>query len=254
MPLEQSYTEILQWWITNNIDNSTQLKVMLNHFNVLFAYHSGNIENDQIQYHQTREIFENGKIIGFTGDLRAINEIQNMKHCSDYIYSLFGTKPPITLDIIKKINYELCKYTLDEQRYANNGERAGELKKHDYVIGLIDCGSSPANVQSDLLDLLNELYDDSITSVDLLTKAAYFHARFENIHPFSDGNGRTGRTLLNYYLLTLNHPPLIIYTEDKMAYYNALESYDQDETLEPLKEFLKFETIKTWSNHLPTNP
>ena len=78
MPLEQSYTEILQWWITNNIDNSTQLKVMLNHFNVLFAYHCGNIENDQIQYHQTREIFENGKIIGFTGDLRTINEIQNM--------------------------------------------------------------------------------------------------------------------------------------------------------------------------------
>ena len=250
MPLEQSYTEILQWWITNNIDNSTQLKVMLNHFNVLFAYHSGNIENDQIQYHQTREIFENGKIIGFTGNLRTINEIQNMKHCRDYIYSIYDAKQPITLDIIKKVNYELCKYTLDEQRYVVNGERAGELKKHDYVIGLNDSGSSPENTKYDLQELLDELYEHTFKSIDTLTKAAYFHARFENIHPFSDGNGRTGRTLLNYYLLTQNHPPLIIYTEDKMAYYSALESYDQDETIEPLKKFLKVETIKTWSNHV----
>ena len=250
MPLEQSYTEILQWWITTNINNSTQLKVMLNHFNVLFAYHSGNIENDQIQYHQTREIFENGKIIGFTGDLRTIYEIQNMKHCRDYIYSIYDAKQPITLDIIKKVNYELCKYTLDEQRYVVNGERAGELKKHDYVIGLNDSGSSPENTKYDLQELLDELYKQTFKSIDTLTKAAYFHARFENIHPFSDGNGRTGRTLLNYYLLTQNHPPLIIYTEDKMAYYSALESYDQDETIEPLKKFLKVETIKTWSNHV----
>ncbi len=250
MPLEQSYTEILQWWITNNINNSTQLKVMLNHFNVLFAYHSGNIENDQIQYHQTREIFENEKIIGFTGDLLTINEIQNMKHCSDYIYSIYDAKQPITLDIIKKVNYELCKYTLDEQRYVVNGERAGELKKHDYVIGLNDSGSSPENTKYDLQELLDELYEHTYKSIDTLTKAAYFHARFENIHPFSDGNGRTGRTLLNYYLLTQNHPPLIIYTEDKMAYYSAFESYDQDETIEPLKKFLKVETIKTWSNHV----
>ena len=250
MPLEQSYTEILQWWITNNINNSTQLKVMLNHFNVLFAYHSGNIENDQIQYHQAREIFENGKIIGFTGDLRTIYEIQNMKHCRDYIYSIYDAKQPITLDIIKKVNYELCKYTLDEQRYVVNGERAGELKKHDYVIGLNDSGSSPENTKYDLQELLDELYEHTFKSIDTLTKAAYFHARFENIHPFSDGNGRTGRTLLNYYLLTQNHPPLIIYTEDKMAYYSALESYDQDETIEPLKKFLKVETIKTWSNHV----
>ena len=250
MSIEQSYNQILEWWIGKKIKESTQLTTILNNYNILFAYHSGNIENDQIQYHQTREIFENGKIIGFTGDLRTIYEIQNMKHCRDYIYSIYDAKQPITLDIIKKVNYELCKYTLDEQRYVVNGERAGELKKHDYVIGLNDSGSSPENTKYDLQELLDELYEHAFKSIDTLTKAAYFHARFENIHPFSDGNGRTGRTLLTYYLLTQNHPPLIIYTEDKMAYYSALESYDQDETIEPLKKFLKVETIKTWSNHI----
>ena len=250
MSIEQSYNQILEWWISKKIKESTQLTTILNNYNILFAYHSGNIENDQIQYYQTREIFENGKIIGFTGDLRTIYEIQNMKHCRDYIYSIYDAKQPITLDIIKKVNYELCKYTLDEQRYVVNGESAGELKKHDYVIGLNDSGSSAENTKYDLQELLDELYEHTFKSIDTLTKAAYFHARFENIHPFSDGNGRTGRTLLNYYLLTQNHPPLIIYTEDKMAYYSALESYDQDETIEPLKKFLKVETIKTWSNHV----
>lgn len=77
--------------------------------------------------------------------------------------------------------------------------------------------------------------------------AAYFHASFENIHPFADGNGRVGRTLLNYYLMINNEPPVIIYEDDKVLYYKALQAFDEKESLEPLKKFLQMETIRTWS-------
>ncbi|MGE9963813.1 Fic family protein [Fusicatenibacter saccharivorans] len=48
------------------------------------------------------------------------------------------------------------------------------------------------------------------------------HLRFEEIHPFAGGNGRVGRTLLNYYLMTHDYPPMILYSEDKRTYYMAL--------------------------------
>ncbi len=81
---------------------------------------------------------------------------------------------------------------------------------------------------------------------NVLKAASYFHARFEFIHPFADGNGRVGRTLMNYYLMTHNHPPLIVYDEDKRIYYECLQKYDEAEELDSLYEFLKYETQKTW--------
>ena len=80
-----------------------------------------------------------------------------------------------------------------------------------------------------------------------MTAAAYLHARFENIHPFADGNGRVGRTLVNYYLMIHNSPPLIVYEEDKKLYFECLQRFDEEEELEPLTRFLAYETEKTWT-------
>lgn len=103
-------------------------------------------------------------------------------------------------------------------------------------------------VAEDMADLLEEV--NEYHGTDVIRAGAYFHAVFENIHPFSDGNGRTGRTLLNYYLMTHNHPPLIVYAQDKKLYYECLEKYDAEETIAPLTEFLKYETEKTWEKTL----
>ena len=70
---------------------------------------------------------------------------------------------------------------------------------------------------------------------------------------YCDGNGRVGRTLLNYWLMLNDHPPLIIYDEDKQDYFDALQRYDEDEMLEPLVDFLQKEIIKTWQKALERN-
>ena len=80
--------------------------------------------------------------------------------------------------------------------------------------------------------------------------AAYLHTRFEYIHPFADGNGRVGRTLMNFFLMSHNHPPVIIYDEDKRSYYDALAAYDIKEEVEPLLAFLKAQAEKTWGKSL----
>lgn len=93
----------------------------------------------------------------------------------------------------------------------------------------------------------------NIEDKNALIAAAYFHAKFENIHPFSDGNGRTGRLLMNYFLLMHNHPPIVIHEEDRKAYYKALESFDEDIEIKEMVSFLTAQVEKTWENYLDRN-
>ena len=70
------------------------------------------------------------------------------------------------------------------------GERLGKYKLHDYVTGKNEIGTAPEDVAEEMRELLEELQDElrNIRPENVLTAAAYFHAKFENIHPFADGN------------------------------------------------------------------
>ncbi len=127
-------------------------------------------------------------------------------------------------------------------------EESGEYKHHDYTVGKYDVGALPQDVPDEMRELLDEL--SNISNTKALTAAAYFHAKFENIHPFADGNGRTGRITMNYFLLIHNHPPIVIHEEDRNEYYSALEAWDDNQDLTPLISFLKAQTVKTWRNHI----
>lgn len=225
--------------------NRDELDAMLTDFRILFAYHSNRIENEDTDYHDTRDVFENGKVYGYTGDPRTLFEIQNQRDCYYLLLDRIVAREPLSISLIREIHFELTKGTYDARRYIVNGERPGEFKHHDYVTGRHEVGSYPEDVEQDLQDLISEIIDNE--GKDVLTIAAYFHACFENIHPFADGNGRIGRTLLNYYLLTHNVSPVIIYEEDRKEYYRSLERFDTDADLQPLKDFIVREQEKTWT-------
>lgn len=84
-------------------DNRNDLEKELIDFKILFAYHSNKIENEEINYHDTREVFENGKVIGFTGNTRTLFEIQNQKECYEYLLDKLIKKEPISISLIKEI-------------------------------------------------------------------------------------------------------------------------------------------------------
>lgn len=244
----QLYTQAVELWQSYKIACAEDLDKYLDSFRILFAFHSGKIENEEITYHDTREIFENGRVVNYTGSPRVLFEQQNQKLCYELLKEKIVKKEPLGIEVVKEIHQVLTGGTYDEHGYIAHEERPGEFKKHDYVTGVHEVGSAVEDVEKDLTELITEV--NEYNGSDVLKAAAYFHARFEYIHPFADGNGRVGRTLVNYYLMIHNHPPFIVYDEDKRVYYECLQKYDEIEELNPLYEFFKYETGKTWEKAL----
>lgn len=238
-----AYTEILKEWQKHNINTAEDLDFYLDNFRILFAYNSNHIENPETTYHDTREIFENGKLSSFTGDLRTIYEIDNQRICYEYLKDKIIAKQPLTQELIKEIHYKLMRGCYDQKRY-DKGERPGTYKIHDYIVG-DDVGVAADEVESEIQFVLDEVYSNE--SANPLTVASYLHLSLESIHPFADGNGRLGRTLMNYYLITHNHPPIVIYSEDKRDYYLALAVFDKTGKISGFEQFLKEQTVKTWT-------
>lgn len=213
-------------------------------FKVLFAYNSNKIENSEIKYYDTREVFENDKAVGFVGNPRTLFEIQNQKKCYYYLLDNIIKRRIIDEDLLLEVHRLLTEGTYDEVRYKK-GERPGTYKIGDYIVGKDEIGSEAKNVKKEIQSLLDEI--NTTNSDDYLTIGAYFHLVLETIHPFADGNGRVGRTLLNYYFMIHNIKPLIIYDEDKNLYYECLRAFDEKNDIEPFKKFLEYEQEKTWS-------
>lgn len=239
------YIDVLDFWKKQDITNSAQLKAILKSFSFIFAYNSGKIENEEITYYDVKEIFDKNGVTSYTGSTKTLFEIQNSKSAHEEILKLFDKKESITEELLKHIQKVLTAGTYDERR-CQLGERPGEYKKHDYVTGKNEVGASVEDVADEIDELLDEL--SNIDDEKALIAAAYFHAKLENIHPFSDGNGRVGRLMMNYFLLIHNHPPIVIFEEDRKEYYEALEDFDENIKLDKLVEFLKEETIKTWKS------
>lgn len=241
------YENALTHWQEKNITTDAELAEALNSHSIAFAYHSGKIENEKITYHDTREIFEHDGVTSYTGDLRTLFEIRNAKDAYEFFLTSFNQKQVFNEAFIKELQKLLTKNTYDTRRWQL-GERPGEYKHHDYVTGKEEVGAPPEDVQEEVSELLSELED--ISNRNALTAAAYFHAKFENIHPFADGNGRVGRLAMNYFLVMHNHPPIIIHEENRKGYYEALEAWDSAQELNPLLNFLKEQTVKTWAKQL----
>ena len=139
------------------------------------------------------EIFEHDGVTGYTGDLRTLFQIRNAKDAYELFLCAFGDRRPLDEAFLKELQLCLTKNTYGAKRWRL-GKRPGEYKRHNYVTGREEIGAATEDVADEVRELLEELRD--VEPRNALTAAAYFHAKFENIHPFADGNGRTGRCLL----------------------------------------------------------
>lgn len=242
-----SYEDIVSWWKSLKLETEEDYQTILQNFNVTSTTMSNRIEGVKISYHNTKLLYETGAATNFSGTPQELMLVFNQRLLDAKIIKSLVKKVPISVDLIKEFHKILMHGCYDEVRYAKN-ERPGKFKIHDYAVGVSEVGAFPDEVEEELESLVQEI--NTLKHKDVLKCATYFHAMFEYIHPFADGNGRLGRALLNYYLMHHNYPPTVIFEEDKETYYLALEVYDKTESIENFVKFLQEQTVKTWANHI----
>jgi len=112
--------------------------------------------------------------------------------------------------------------------------------------------ATPAPYVKTDMELLLKWFNDNKNKLHPLVIASVLHHKFEKIHPFMDGNGRTGRMLLNFILMKSNYPPLIILNKERKEYLDALRKADKlnlNEIDEAYKELINFNSDQMIKNY-----
>ena len=181
-------------------------------FIVEYTYNSNAIEGNTLTLRETDLVLR-----GLTIDRKPLKdhmEAVGHKEAFDFVSELVKDNVPISEGIIKQIH---CLVLADKR------EDRGVYRRVPVRI----MGAQHEPVQPYLIEPKMEqlLYDFSASTEHIVTKLARFHIEFEGIHPFIDGNGRTGRLLVNLELMKYGFPPIDIKFTDRIAYYNAFDEY-----------------------------
>ncbi len=121
------YEKALTLWQQKNITTDAELAEALNGHSIAFAYHSARIENENVTWHDTREIFEHDGVTSYTGDLRTLFEIRNGRDAHELFLNAFQQKRPFDERFLKDLQKCLTQNTYDTRRWQL-GELPGEFK------------------------------------------------------------------------------------------------------------------------------
>lgn len=179
------------------------------------VYHSNAIEGNTLSYYETYQIIFNCSSDETLKNVkpRDLYEAINLKYAMDYIFR------HIDEDVTSEYIVELAKII-----NKNINEIASFRTSPVMILGAEHI--PPA--ASEIPRLMSELLYSSYKSDDFVYDLADFHIRYERIHPFEDGNGRTGRVLLNKFSLANGFPPFVIPKDDRDDYMNMLAACDVD--------------------------
>lgn len=155
---------------------------------IRMTYNSNHIEGSRLNEEQTRHIFETNTL--FSEEAVSVDDIiETVNHFRAIDYCIEIAEEELTEEMIKQLHFILKSRTKDETLSWFN---VGEYKTRPNVVGGIET-SSPSNVANDIQQLLTKYHEKKqITFEDIVE----FHFQFEKIHPFQDGNGRVGDSLL----------------------------------------------------------
>lgn len=186
---------------------------------IAFTYNTNHIEGSTLTEEQTRYIFETNTILFEDKTIANVNDIiETTNHFRLIDYMIDVANDGLTEDMIKEFHKILKAGTSDSQKEWFN---VGEYKQLPNSVGDMKT-TAPKDVQKNMQKLL-EWYNSLIQIT--IHEIIEFHARFEKIHPFQDGNGRVGRIIAFKECLKNNIIPFIILDKDKLFYYRGLKEY-----------------------------
>lgn len=200
---------------------------------VLFSTHSCAIEGNSFSVDDTRELKEKG--LGMIPAGKTLFEaFEMLDHFEAFEYVIQNAQHPLDEALLKEINKRVTLHTIS---YRSPEAIPGEYTTTDMAAGDTVFGDHELLIAK--VPKLLESTEKAIASaaVHPMILAARFHGFYEYLHPFRDGNGRTGRLVSNYILLRSGHPLLIIPSEARQEYISALRMIRTEATDEHLVHF-----------------
>ena len=182
-----------------------------------FTFNSNKIEGSHLSKNQTKQIFEENDLTIYSDDA-----LEARNHFRLFEYMLKTVDEPLSKEMMIQMNMILKRGTSYEDNPAYN---VGGFKVRENGIGMINSfkTTKPADVETELDALLEKFQNKGVLSFEDIVE---FHVCFERIHPFGDGNGRTGRMIMFKQCLQNSHIPFVLLDRDRAFYLRGLKEWD----------------------------
>lgn len=198
--------------LKGSIYHQTQIKL---------TYNSNHMEGNMLSEEQTRYIYETNTIAVEKIPINIDDIIETVNHFQCFDYILDYADEVLTEKIIKEIHKILKTNTSDSRLSWFN---VGEYKSKPNMVGDLQT-TSPNQVSAEIKKLLTWYNKKTDINVNDIIE---FHYKFEQIHPFQDGNGRVGRLIIFKECLKHNIVPFIIDETHKFYYYRGLREFENE--------------------------
>lgn len=195
--------------------NQAELKRLRDEFVVENTYDSNAIEGNSLTLRETALVLQEGITIA-EKPLKDHLEAIGHRDAFEYVVSLADEKKPFTERVLKEIH----SLVLMNDRENKGVYRSVPVK----IMGAQHTPPQPYLVPVQMEQLIAD-YEDMKKRLHIVEAVAEFHLRFEGIHPFIDGNGRTGRLILNLELIKAGLLPVNIKFTDRRKYYETFDAY-----------------------------
>lgn len=215
-----------------------ELKRLKGEFLVSNTYNSNAIEGNTLTLRETELVLR-----GVTIDKKPLKdhlEAVGHKEAFEYVCAIVKEKPKLTERVIKEIH----SLVLSDMPQDKGVYRRVQVN----ILGAKVEPTNPIFIAEKMAALIKEY--NSSEEPDLIKKLAIFHIKFECIHPFIDGNGRTGRLLVNLELMKNGFPPIDIKFADRTKYYNAFDAFNEKHDIKPMENLLKNYVLNELNRYL----
>lgn len=188
---------------------------------IQMAYHSNRMEGSRLTEEQTRQMFETHTILAEHAVLYVDDIVQTQNHFGAFDFLLNHAEEDLSIDLIKRFHAILKRGTSDERK---RWFQVGDFKMLPNEVGG-RVTVPPEQVEPELRKLLKQYHSLSAVKVEDIID---FHAQFEMIHPFQDGNGRVGRLIMFKECLKHDIMPFILDEQHKAFYARGLQEYPRE--------------------------
>lgn len=206
----------------------TAVRKLQEQFSIEWTYNTNAIEGNTLSLRETEMVVSRGLTIGGKS-LREHFEAVNHARAIDWVAAFARRKRELSEELILDLHRAIMS-GIDETE-------AGAYRRHNVrIMGAVHVPPSPAKVQPSMGDLVRWFHEHRRV-VSVAASAAAVHYELVRIHPFTDGNGRTARLIMNFVLLRGGYPPAVIANVDRKRYYRVLQEADAGD-LRPFADFV----------------